>query len=222
MVVEEDPASWNGSFRELVGNLDFLVVQDLFLTETAELAHVVLPSASFAEKGGTLTNTEGRQQALQPAILPPGEARPGWAIAAELACRLGLPDAGSTLEEIQQQIASEPVQAGKAVHAAEPACVAPAGSSSIQHVPDRLGWMWLKDTILQHTDDWQREHQDRWVEIHPEDAKALGLRAGWMVRVAGEGGEFQAMARISERVGPGILVTPHHLFEGLVHLERAA
>jgi anaerobic selenocysteine-containing dehydrogenase len=82
--------------------------------------------------------------------------------------------------------------------------------------------MWLKDTVLRHTDDWQREHQDRWVEIHPEDAKQLALRPGWMVRVAGEGGEFQAIVRMSERVGRGILVTPYDLLEGPVQLERAA
>jgi predicted molibdopterin-dependent oxidoreductase YjgC len=219
LVVEEDPAAWNGSFRELIRGLDFLVVQDLFLTETAELAHVVLPGASFAEKGGTLTNTEGQQQTLRPAIPPPGDARPGWAIAAELARRLGLADVGSTLEQIQQGLSSEQVQA---VLPAETVCESPpARLATLEHVPNRLGWMWLKDTILRHTDDWQREHQDRWVEVHLEDVKTLGLRPGWMVRVAGEGGEFQATLRVSERVGPGVLVTPHHLFEGPVHIERA-
>ncbi len=72
-------------------SLDFLVVQDIFLTETAALADVVLPAASFAEKDGTFTNTERRVQLLHAAVPPPGEARPDWRIVADLALRMGAP-----------------------------------------------------------------------------------------------------------------------------------
>jgi formate dehydrogenase major subunit len=72
-------------------SLDFLVVQDIFLTETAQLAHVVLPGASFAEKEGTFTNTERRVQRVRQAIAPLGEAKPDWRIIAELSTRMGLP-----------------------------------------------------------------------------------------------------------------------------------
>jgi len=71
--------------------LDLLVVQDLFLTETAKLAHVVLPSACFAEKDGTFTNTERRVQRIRKSVVAPGEAKPDWEIIAELANRLGYP-----------------------------------------------------------------------------------------------------------------------------------
>src|SRR6202035_1922144 len=67
--------------------LDFLVVQDLFLHETAEYAHVFLPAAAFAEKDGTFTNSERRVQRIRQAIEPPGLARADWWIAAELARR---------------------------------------------------------------------------------------------------------------------------------------
>ncbi len=69
--------------------LDFLVVQEIFPTETAQLAHVVLPAASFAEKSGTLTNTERRFQLLRPVLSPPGEARPDWQILCDVGRRLG-------------------------------------------------------------------------------------------------------------------------------------
>ena len=76
------------------GQLDFLVVQDLFLHETAERADVFLPAAAFAEKDGTFTNSERRVQRVRTALAPPGEARPDWWITAELAkrvaARLGL------------------------------------------------------------------------------------------------------------------------------------
>ncbi len=222
LVVEEDPASWSPSCREMLQDLAFLAVLDLFPTETAETAQVVLPTASFAEKEGTLTNSEGRDQRLQPAVLPPGEARPGWVILAELARRLGVRGVGSTLEEIRSGMASLPVTPAPAGPVPEDAATAATGHTSLQHVPDRLGWMWLRDTVLRHTDDWQREHQDQWIEIHPEDAKQLALRPGWMVRVTGESGEFQARVRVSDRVARGILITPYELLEGPVQLERAA
>ncbi len=69
--------------------LDLLVVQEIFPTETAQLAHVVLPALSFAEKSGTFVNTERRFQMLRPFLPAPGEARPDWEIVAEVGRRLG-------------------------------------------------------------------------------------------------------------------------------------
>lgn len=68
--------------------LDFLVVQDIFLNETAQLAHVVLPAAASLEKDGTFTNTERRIQLLQPVLAPPAEAWPDWQIIAALGEKL--------------------------------------------------------------------------------------------------------------------------------------
>lgn len=75
--------------RDALGRLDFLIVQDIFLTETARLAHLVLPGASFAEKDGTFTNTERRVQRVRRAIDPIGGCRPDWQILCQLAGRMG-------------------------------------------------------------------------------------------------------------------------------------
>jgi predicted molibdopterin-dependent oxidoreductase YjgC len=75
--------------REALARLEFLVVQDIFLSETAEFAHVVLPAASFAEKDGTFTNTERRVQLVRKAIEPIGDSRPDWWIVCEAARRMG-------------------------------------------------------------------------------------------------------------------------------------
>ncbi len=69
--------------------LDFLLVQDIFLTETGRLAHVVLPAVCFAEKDGTFINTERRVQRVRKALIPPGEAKEDSWIIAELSKRLG-------------------------------------------------------------------------------------------------------------------------------------
>jgi len=70
-------------------SLEFLVVQDIFLTETAALADVVLPAPSWAEKLGTFTNSERRVQFIRPAVPSPGEVRPDWWIIGEIARRMG-------------------------------------------------------------------------------------------------------------------------------------
>jgi formate dehydrogenase major subunit len=76
--------------REALEKLEHLVVQDIFLTETANYADVILPASAFYEKTGTVTNTNRQVQMGRPAVKPPGEAREDWAITVELARRLGL------------------------------------------------------------------------------------------------------------------------------------
>jgi len=75
--------------EKALSKLKFLVVQDIFLTETAQLAAVVLPAASFAEKDGTFTNTERRIQRVRKAIRPVGDSKPDWWIICQLASKMG-------------------------------------------------------------------------------------------------------------------------------------
>ena len=74
--------------RHVMANLDFVLYQDIFMNETGEYADVILPAVSFAEKDGTFTNSDRRVQLIRPAIQPPGEARPDWAIIQDLARRM--------------------------------------------------------------------------------------------------------------------------------------
>ncbi len=76
--------------RDALAKLDHLVVQDIFITETANYADVILPASAFAEKSGTVTNTNRQVQMGRPAVPPPGGAKEDWWIEVELAKRLGL------------------------------------------------------------------------------------------------------------------------------------
>jgi len=107
--------------EEALKKLDFLVVQDIFLTETARLADVVLPAASFAEKDGTFTNTERRVQRVRKVVDAPGEARVDWEILCDVAQRMGYGHGGDKKQrasygsaaEIQDEIASvSPIYGG--------------------------------------------------------------------------------------------------------------
>jgi len=85
-------------------NLDLLVVQDIFMTETARMAHVVLPSASFAEKEGTFTNTERKVQRVRKAVDSPGDAREDWEIISDLSRRMGYPMTYRNSRAIMEEI----------------------------------------------------------------------------------------------------------------------
>ena len=84
--------------------LDLMIVQDIFLTETAQMADVVLPAGAFAEKEGTFTNTERRVQRVRKALEPPGEARADWEIICGISSRMGYPMTYASAQEIFEEI----------------------------------------------------------------------------------------------------------------------
>lgn len=98
--------------REALAQLEFLVVQDIFLTETAEFADVILPASSFLEKTGTYTNTDRRVQLGRPVRALPGEARQDWELICEIATRMGYPmeysDVSAVFDEL---VAATPLYA---------------------------------------------------------------------------------------------------------------
>lgn len=107
-VLGEDPVITDADanhVRKGLQALDFLVVQEIFLSETAKLADVVLPGASYAEKTGTFSNTERRVQMVNQAIKPIGDAKTDGEIISELATRMGYPFEYQSSEEVMQEIA---------------------------------------------------------------------------------------------------------------------
>ena len=92
--------------REALSSLEFLVVQDIFLTETAEFADVILPASAYLEKEGTYTNTDRRVQRGRPALSLPGQARLDWQIVQEISNRIGYPMEYGSPREIFDEFAS--------------------------------------------------------------------------------------------------------------------
>ena len=112
-IMGENPMGSSPDITEVehgLKNLEFFAVQDLFLSETAALADVVFPAASFAEKDGTFTNTERRVQLVRKAVEPPGEARADWEIICDVSTAMGYPmsypDTASIMEEIASLVPS--------------------------------------------------------------------------------------------------------------------
>jgi len=87
-----------------LNNLEFFVVQDIFMTETAQLADVVLPASCFAEKDGTFSNTDRRVHLVRKAVEPPGEAWDDWKITCEIATRMGYEMKYENARQIMEEI----------------------------------------------------------------------------------------------------------------------
>ncbi len=108
-IVGENPMVTDPDLRNVekaLKGIEFLVVQDIFLSETAEVADVVLPAASFAEKNGTFTNTERRVQRVRKAIEPIGDSKPDWIVFMEIMNLLGMEKKYEDTWEIMEEIAS--------------------------------------------------------------------------------------------------------------------
>ncbi|WP_108860981.1 formate dehydrogenase subunit alpha [Ruegeria sp. Alg231-54] len=99
-----------GHAREALARLELMIVQDIFLTETANYADIILPASALYEKNGTVSNTNRQVQRVRPAVAPPGEAREDWKITVELAQRIGLnwdyTDVSQVFDEMKLTMAS--------------------------------------------------------------------------------------------------------------------
>jgi len=106
-VMAENPAMSDPDLnhaREALKRVEFLVVSDVFMSETTEFADVVLPGVTLAEKDGTITSTERRVQRIRKAIEPLGESRPEWQIISELAQKMGYNMSYNNPAEIMEEI----------------------------------------------------------------------------------------------------------------------
>ncbi len=103
-IVQSDPHE--AGVIEALQQLELLIVQELFLSETARFAHLVLPAAGVFEQDGTFTNGERRIQRVRAAVPPPGEARPDWEVARDVACALGAGWSYVTPAEVMAEIAA--------------------------------------------------------------------------------------------------------------------
>ena len=121
----------------LLTGLDHLVVQDIFLTKTAELAHVVLPaSSSWCESEGTVTNSERRVQRVRKALEPPGNARDDRWIISEIAKRMGYDWGHPTAEEVWNEVRSlAPIFVGHELRAARTARAVSTGPATTRTIP---------------------------------------------------------------------------------------
>ena len=238
--------------------LEFLAVQDLFLTETARYADVVLPGSSFAEKTGTFVNTERRIQLAHAAVATPGQARGDLEILIDLSTRLGLKTPFATAQDVMHEIAHvTPSWRGVTYERLEGAGLqypvptadspgtaflfddqfptadgrgvfVPVEYAPPVELPDdeypfvmntgRQLYHWHTGTMTRRASGLDQREPTPIVEIHPDDARALGVDDGDAVRLTSRRNSMVTSCRISERVARGQVFVPFHFREAAANL----
>lgn len=203
--VGSNPARGSPEVAESLSEMEFLVVQDLFLTETAELADVVLPAASFAEIDGTFTASDGGLLAVRHAVSPQG-GRPDWEILADLGRRMGgrgfeFPSKEELQNRVQQQI--EPFSDSRRSKEPQAETRRPFLLVEGPSVFD-----FGSGTRTSRVFDLQYLTRNRLVEMNPRDAARAGMASGDEVRLEADKKSIKAQVRISGRVPEGVLRIP--------------
>ncbi len=225
--------------------LEFLVVQDMFLSEAAKRASVVLPSASFAEKDGTITSAERRVQRVRKVIEPIGESRPGWQIMSQLSTKMGASnfqyeDPSQVMDEIRSLV---PTYAGITydrlgyVGLQWPCSSLDHPGTLILHSGGIIGGKGqLKPVTYQQPSTQADEEYPLWVmasmvreekgvlelngeivaALNAEDAKASDLSEGDMLEVVTNTGKVTARAKVSSDSAEGIILLAYPHTEVLV------
>ncbi len=245
LIVGENPVgSLPGTVRAeaALRKLDLLVCQELFLTETAALAHVVLPAASSMEKHGTFTNTEGHVQAVRPSIEPIGESRPDWEVFSALSILLDSPMEYNESKEILKEIRSLIPGYGSLGPAPMPPKVDPLTvqryltekyrhglSERYQPItpkprPDGTVRLDLRQSLFHSGKLSTRSKGLLQVEgsgklrINPLDAVRFALADGDRVRLSNTSGEMTTEVKIMDRVPKGTAWFPDHFGQAAVRL----
>jgi formate dehydrogenase alpha subunit len=207
--------------------LEFLVVQDLFMTHIGSYAQVILPGASFAEKDGTFTNMERRVQRVRKAIPPVGDSRPDWKILCDLSTKMGYPMSYENPSKIMEEIASLlPLYSGVLYPDLEKGgirCPSANGKRGgflaveykgpVEQTDDRYP-LWIIPrgfhfhygigTIARRAKGLAKVFPDSCLEVHPEDALKGELHSGDKVNVISPRGEVETTCKISEAVPKGV------------------
>jgi formate dehydrogenase alpha subunit len=243
-IVGENPAVSfpNSNFvRQALGSLDFLVVQDMFLTETAKLAKVILPAVSFAEKEGTFTSFDGTVQRIRKALEPMGGSLPDWEIILRLASRMNSSMPYSSLQEVMNEIV-ELVPSYRGVDYStldmkgyrlgkEQATSGQMKFSAVKYIPQpssRNGYpltLFAGTTLYQFGTGSRSLRSSRlrkflpeaFVEISKTDARRLKVKDGDKVKVESPNGELTAVAKIADTLNKGMVFMPTSFPESQVN-----
>ncbi|HEU0265397.1 MAG TPA: molybdopterin-dependent oxidoreductase, partial [Geobacterales bacterium] len=208
-----------------LAKVPFLVVQDLFLTETAAKAHVVLPALSYAEKSGTFTSTERRLQKINRAMAPVGKSRSDFEILNDLLAKLGKATYASVADAFAALAKVVPAYAGLTLGTIADVGKLVAGPLSLKLVPvtgsvtavEGGKYALVTGSALYHNGTLSRFGEgttavspEGYLELGKEDAASLGIVDGVRLKVTSASGEVTLPAKVSNRLPKGVVFAPYH------------
>jgi formate dehydrogenase (NADP+) alpha subunit len=245
--------------KKIFEELDLLIVQDIFLTETAKMADVVLPARSWGEVDGTYTNTDRRIQRVRKAVDAHPNTKEDWEILCELSTRMGYPMSYNSSEEIWDEVRKlawemyggisysrldleysihypcpdeshpgtfilheryhQPIQEGMAKSSFIPVDYTQPLELPDEEYPFTLTTGRRYESYNTHTQTRyyaagvKLKQTEETVDIHPDDARDLGIADGEFVQVRSRRGELQVKAKVTEQVVPGLVFMSFHWIE---------
>lgn len=229
-IIGEDPLTTyldGGLVEQAVNGAGFVVVQDLFLSPTAQRADVVLPAVSYAEKDGSFTNAERRIQRVRAGIKSPGEARSDFAIFADLLGRFGgkAPESpAAAFAEVCSEVPFYPtasldalgpqgqVWGGEFLKPSRKSLVPVAGGRTAEgrFVLTTGSALYHSGSTSTHAAGPLAAVPNEYVELGREDAGELGIKDGDTVRIKANGVELNLRAKVDRRLPKGLLFAPNH------------
>lgn len=231
-VVAEDPMVTYPDRQAVEAGLKkpFLVVQDIYLTETARLADVVLPAATFAEKDGTFTNAERRLQRVRAGIKSPGEAQTDFAVFTRMLKKLG-----QVTAETPTQVFAELSQECTEYKGIAPADIGPQGvvwggeslaprkkqlKTVAGLVPMDASYLLLTGSCLYHSGSLSTHARgplsvvpEAYVELSRSDAATLGVKEDELLKLKAGDQTLQAKVKVGTRLPAGVMFMPYHFAE---------
>ena len=231
--------------RKALGKVKFLIVQDMFLTETAKMANVVLPSASFVEKDGTFTNQEGRVQRVRRLHEPQGDVKADWeifsAVGEAVAPAFGVRSVAEIFNEIKEvvpgyrDISFESLNGNGAVlqmsGGSEQIAGKVAGSSNqVAEIKDTTvdaeypltlitgNYLYHSGRLSMKADKLREIMSEAIAELNAEDAMALGITEGVKVRVKSKSHEAYLTAKINPGTAKGVVFIPENFTDVYVNM----
>ena len=242
-ILGEDPvASYpdRGQVEAAIKGASFVVVQDLFLSATAQLADVVLPATSFAEKEGTFTNAERRLQRVRPGVTSPGEAQTDYVILGQLLAKLGSPvsftSPAAVFTEITQNVPEYKgldynaigsqglIWGGETLAPKQKKVVAVEGGKAVKGKFQLVtgSALYHSGTLSLHAKGPITAVPEGYVELCREDAAALKVATGDLVTIKAAKGEVKLKAKVDRRLPQGVVFAPYHFGINQIYQGEAA
>ncbi len=213
--------------KEALRTVPFLVVTDVFMTDTARMADIVLPSSTFAEKEGTYTNMSRHVQLVAPAVIPQGTSKPDFDILIELAAALGKPFENTDVVDVQQEIVNatpsykgvfpgnksvqwklDSVNTNPKFHTNSTSIEQSEGAEGYPFTLQTNNHMFHIGSYSQYSKALVDIGPECVAELNPEDAKKLGISTGDQIVVESSAGKVEVKVKTSRVTSLGMLYIP--------------
>lgn len=220
MVTFPDLTTVERSLRKV----EFLVVQDIYLTDTAKLAHVVLPASSWAEKEGTFKSATGLHQRITKLLEPPEGTKPDWEIIRDIAEAMGGNLRVKTISDVRRQM-DEYFRDVLNKHIRTRLAFNPTPYEMMDHTSEEYPLYLVTETVLQHSGSLSALSKnldsvvpEPYIQINPEDAERYGIKHDFFVKVTSKKGSVFLKAIVTEEVEPGTVFAHTHFSYGKVNV----